>query len=141
MDVTTGEVTSRILIVDDDVALVRAYVRGLELAGHKVVGAADGWEVLHLLAARPFDVLISDVCMPDMTGVELAERMREVAPDVPVLLMTASLDPASYSKARDAGIVRYLRKPVPLERLALAVDQALRLRTILLRKRARLSTG
>ncbi len=134
---------ARILVVDDDLALVRLYVRGLEAAGHRVSGAGDGDEALLKARGAAFDVVVSDVCMPRMGGLDLAERIRAMDPNVPILLMTARLDAAAHARARarDLGILRYLRKPIALDRLDAAVEQALRLRVMLVGRRTRLGAA
>jgi DNA-binding NtrC family response regulator len=118
----------RILLVDDDASLVRVYARALETAGFGVEVAYDGAEGLKRLMAEPYDVLVSDVCMPQLTGLELLKTVRRLRPDVPVVLMTAMLDPQTYERARELGSVRYLLKPFKLEQLANAVRNAVKLR-------------
>jgi DNA-binding NtrC family response regulator len=128
---------ARILIVEDEPALIRLYGRALEAAGYRVQGAGDGDEALRLIRSESFDAIVSDICMPGLGGVDIARECRRICPQVPVLLMTARLDADVYSQARDAGVVRYILKPVALEQLARAVDNAVKLRAALQRQAER----
>jgi CheY-like chemotaxis protein len=93
----------RVLVVDDDVSLLRVFARALETAGFRVEVARDGAEGLNRLISEPYDVVVSDVCMPHVTGLELLEAVRRLRPDVPAVLMTARLDPGAYERALELG--------------------------------------
>ncbi len=124
---------ARVLLVEDEPRLLRMYGRGLEAAGYTVVGVSGGAEALGRLDDTSFDVVVSDICMAGIGGLELAIRARRLAPELPFVLMTAVLDADVYARARDAGVVRYLLKPICFEQLARAVDNAVKLRASLLR--------
>jgi CheY-like chemotaxis protein len=128
---------ARVLIVEDEPAVVRMYGRGLEAAGYAVASAPDGAEALRMIALWSFDVVVSDVCMPRMGGLELAIEARRISPELPIVLMTAQLDAGVYARARAAGVVRYLLKPVGLEQLARAVGNAVKLKASLVRLQER----
>jgi CheY-like chemotaxis protein len=128
---------ARVLIVEDEPALVRLYVRGLEAAGYSVESAPDGAEALRMIALGSFDVVVSDVCMPRLGGLDLAIQARRLSPELPIVLMTAKLDAEVYARARTAGVVRYLHKPVGLEQLARAVGNAVKLKASLVRLQER----
>jgi DNA-binding NtrC family response regulator len=116
------------LLVDDEPALARVFARALTAAGFDVALALDGVDALDRLMADPYDIVVTDVCMPRMSGLRLLESIRSLRPDVPVVLMTAQLDPQTYERARELGSVRYLLKPFTLEQLANAVRNAAMLR-------------
>ena len=78
-----------VLLVEDDAGLREAISDTLELAGARVIGAADGREALRLLADITPGVIVTDVNMPHIDGHELLRRVRELKPHVPVLLITA----------------------------------------------------
>jgi DNA-binding NtrC family response regulator len=122
------ECPRRVLLVDDEVPLLRVFSCALETAGFRVEVARDGAEGLNRLMSEPFDVVVSDVCMPHVTGLELLEAIRRLRPDVPAVLMTARLDASAYERALELGSVRYLLKPFKLEQLANAVRSAVKLR-------------
>jgi len=125
-----GRVPARILLVEDDRALARVCARALEAVGFRVDRAEDGVEALKCLIRGDIDVVVSDVRMPRMGGLELLERVRQLRPDVPVVLMTAELDVETYARAKALGSVRYLLKPVRLERLVNAVQTGVRMRDL-----------
>jgi CheY-like chemotaxis protein len=131
------EIEGHVLLVDDEPALARVFARALEAAGFAVDVAGDGVEGLNRLLAGSYDVLVSDVCMPRMSGLRLLDSTRKLRPDIPVVLMTAQLDPTTYERARELGTVRYLLKPFTLEQLARAVRSAAMLRAIWRRTSAR----
>jgi two-component system response regulator YesN len=91
--------------------------------------------------ASDFDVVVSDVCMPEMDGIELLREIRKHRPEVPVVLMTARLDAEVYGHARDLGSVRYLLKPVRMAQLARAVQSAFELRASWRKRSARRSAA
>ena len=87
-----GEMAPRasILVVDDEPMLLRGYTRLLRAAGYEVDTAGDGREANELVGRKDFDVIVSDIAMPGMTGVELLRAIREHDADVPVVLVTGS---------------------------------------------------
>lgn len=113
-----------ILLVDDDPLVARAYERMLKAAGHTVRVSNDAREAVVLFKRYGFDVIISDVSMPAMNGLEMLRVLREHDLDVPVIFMTGSPDVPSASAAIEHGALRYLIKPVPAEELHTAVSRA-----------------
>jgi EAL domain-containing protein (putative c-di-GMP-specific phosphodiesterase class I) len=101
-----------ILIADDDDGLRRAFARILEEAGHQVFLASDGRQAAELLAQIPFDVIISDIRMPETSGIELLRLVRQRDLDLPVVLVTAAPDVATAIEAVEYGAYRYIAKPV-----------------------------
>jgi DNA-binding response OmpR family regulator len=132
-------VAGRILLVEDDPTLARIFGRALVAAGFLVDHAGDGVEGLAKLACGDYDAVMSDVCMPRLSGLELLEHVRWSQPDLPVVLLTAQLDAHTYGKARDMGSLRYLLKPVSIDQLVRAAENAVVLYGILRRTRARRS--
>ena len=116
---------SRVLIVEDDAILARVYSRALVAAGFVVDLAADGAEGFERLLAGSYDVVLSDLRMPRLDGLDLLRQVQRMRPDVSVVLMTAALDNATYEAAREImANVRCLAKPMTMERLARAVKSA-----------------
>jgi CheY-like chemotaxis protein len=120
----------RVLLVDDEPALVRVYARALSAEGYEIDVASDGADALTKLREQMYDVVVTDICMPRMSGLRLLEGIRRLCPDVPAILMTARLDPETYERARELGSVRYLLKPFKLEQLSNAVHSAVKLREV-----------
>src|SRR5512142_713088 len=116
---------SRILVVDDDPASRELLRKVLATEGHQVVQAADGREALAELRRQPADLVVSDIRMPDVDGVQLLERMREATPDVPVILVTAFGDVEGAVDAIRRGAFDYLPKPYDVDAVRLVVRRAL----------------
>ena len=100
-----------VLIVEDDVALCEALCDTLELEGYRVAAAKNGTEALSLLGKHGFRLVVSDVQMPVMDGLELLSNMQHNAGQTPVLLMTAYGTIAKAVEAMQAGAADYLIKP------------------------------
>src|SRR3954463_3764249 len=101
-----------VLLVDDEPQLTRALARHLVAAGYEVETANDGTEAVARLKERFFDVVISDISMPGMNGLELLRAIREKDLDVPVIVMTGAPAVQSAIEAIEHGALRYLIKPV-----------------------------
>lgn len=125
----------RVLVVDDEPALLRAIARNLESAGHTVEKANNGREAVALLADRSFDVIVTDIAMPDMNGIQLLCAARERDLDVPVVLMTGAPTVETSIRAIEYGALRYLVKPFEERVLREVVDDAVRLHEIARLKR------
>jgi len=116
---------SRILVVDDDPASRDLLRRVLATEGHQVVPLADGREALAELERAGADLVVSDIRMPEVDGYQLTERMREVAPDVPIILVTAFGDVEGAVEAIRRGALDYLSKPYDVDAIRLVVTRAL----------------
>src|SRR5581483_10345027 len=117
---TAPEVTRappRVLLVDDDPELRRAIARTLERSGFTVVTAEDGQRAASLLTEERFDVVLTDVAMPKMGGIELLRVARERDLEMPVLLMTGAPDVNSAIEAVRHGACEYIIKPFESGRL------------------------
>ena len=115
----------RILIVDDDHAQRSLLETFLHTQGYTTQSAASGEAALQLLLEAKFAMMISDVRMPGMSGLETLRRVRQKHPDLPVLLVTAFADIRSAVTAMRDGAVNYLAKPIDLDELILSVRKAL----------------
>jgi EAL domain-containing protein (putative c-di-GMP-specific phosphodiesterase class I)/CheY-like chemotaxis protein len=118
----------RVLVADDELALVRAYSRTLAMQGYEVKTATDGIEANELLEQGRFDAVVADIQMPGMTGLELSAAARRCDGGVPVILLTGNPTEQVASEAVDNGVLLYLIKPVDLRVLVQVVDHATRLR-------------
>lgn len=115
--------TAKIIVVEDDVALKEALTDTLEMAGYQVCSAVDGEMALELLQQEPVHLLLSDVQMRPMNGLQLLQRVKSLYPELPVLLMTAygSIEKA-VAAIRD-GAVDYLVKPFEAEVLVQKISE------------------
>ncbi len=116
-----------VLLVDDEKALVELGEETLAELGYEPVGFASSVEAWNEFAASPerFDVVITDQTMPDLTGIELAARIRAVRPAVPIVLCSGYSTAALEQEAKAAGIAEVLRKPLRQAAIAHALKAAL----------------
>jgi EAL domain-containing protein (putative c-di-GMP-specific phosphodiesterase class I) len=125
----------RVLLVDDDAAVVRAHCRILAGPTYVVETAIDGKAAEQALASAHFDVILSDIDMPGMDGIQLLERVRSRDLDVPVVLITGNPSVDTAIRAMEQGALRYLVKPVDSGVLLKVVGDAVRLHRIAKAKR------
>lgn len=120
---------ARILVIDDDGLVLRGALRLLERAGHEVWEATNPKTALHMLQAVPVDVVVTDVYMPGMNGVELVRRLSKRDTCRRVIAMTGGgvLNTAAemLAQARIAGAERTIEKPFGPGELVSAVDAVL----------------
>ncbi len=129
----------RILVADDEPDLLEAYAALLTDAGYEVATAENGRQALRLLGDGGFDLILSDIVMPDMDGVSLLRAVREHDLDVPVVLVTGSPRVETAAKAVEHGALRYLVKPVSEAELMQTVGQGMRLSRLARLKREALT--
>jgi EAL domain-containing protein (putative c-di-GMP-specific phosphodiesterase class I)/ActR/RegA family two-component response regulator len=124
-----------VLVVDDDSAVARVLQRVLVAAGYDVVLAANGTFAVEAIMARAFDVILTDIHMPGMTGVELLGIVRAYDLDVPVILMTGEPTLETAMEAVRLGALQYLSKPTPTDVVIKAVERASQLHRMAQMKR------
>ncbi|MDZ7371057.1 MAG: response regulator transcription factor [candidate division KSB1 bacterium] len=117
---------SRILIVEDEEPLAVGLEYNLTAEGYVVTRAADGREALEKFAAGPFDLVILDIMLPYLDGFQVAERLRVMAPQVPILMLTARGAADDRLRGLSIGADDYITKPFHLEELLLRVEGMLR---------------
>ena len=101
-----------ILVVDDNKGVLEFLVLLLSKHGLGVVGAASGAECLEIIKNRPVDLVILDVMMPVMDGLQVCKELRKIRPAVPVILLTARDDMMTRAAAMDLGVSEFVAKPV-----------------------------
>lgn len=114
---------AKILIVDDYEMIRTLFKEFLEMAGHEVLTACDGADGLEKFNEQPVNLIISDVSMPGMGGIEMLEALPEQAKEIPIILTSGSADapvqpPPGYS-------CQMLLKPIKNKDLIAAIDRAL----------------
>ncbi len=124
---TVPTAPSQVLVVDDEPSLVTVYTRALTAAGFVVDKASDGKDAVRQLAQKRYDVIVSDIAMPQLDGIGLLRAVRERDLDVPVILVTGSPSIETALQAVEYGALRYLRKPIEMSELTQVVAQAVRL--------------
>lgn len=117
----------RILLVDDEAQIIDIEQQILERLGYKVTPKTDSEEALEEFAAQPdrFDLVITDMTMPKMTGDQLARRMMDIKPQIPVILCTGFNEAISEEKALAMGIDKFVMKPIVKDELASTIRTVL----------------
>ncbi len=121
---------ARILVVDDEQSARTGLERLLKQEGYTVELAADGPAALAAAADQSPDMVITDLKMPGMDGLELIAKLRETHPDLPVIVATAFGDVSSAVEAMRAGADDYITKPIDIETLILAMERSLQRRDL-----------
>jgi EAL domain-containing protein (putative c-di-GMP-specific phosphodiesterase class I)/FixJ family two-component response regulator len=129
----------KVLLLDDDQAVLRDYGRLLRSFGYSVDAAGDGHAALERLETEYHDVVVSDLRMPGMGGLEFLREVRGRDLDIPVVLMTGAPDIDSAMQAIEYGAFRYLTKPVDRSVLGQVVEKAAHLHALARLKREALS--
>ena len=117
----------RILLVDDENALVQLSTRILEKAGYQVSAYASSREALTAFfkSAETYHLVVTDLTMPDLSGIELATQVRQVRPDIPIIVVSGNVDDDAQEKCAAAGINKVLLKPYTMDSLVQTVQQIL----------------
>lgn len=126
---------ARILIVDDEPRLLEVLTAMLEAEGYSVETAGDGRAAVRILGQRPFDLVLTDIMMPGLDGLQLLRAVRERDLDVPVVLMTGNPNVESAAQALEYGALRYLTKPLRERDLLRATADAVTLHRLARLKR------
>lgn len=120
----------RILVVDDDAGARSALTSLLGSEGYQVDTASDGQAALDRLVELPPDVIVTDLDMPVMNGMQLLSELRGRGQDVPVIVVTSATEIRSAVEAMRAGATDYITKPVDFDALLLSIDRALQQRDV-----------
>ena len=115
-----------ILVVEDDGNLNRAVCSFLNKSGYSASGCMNANDAYNEMYGKTFDLIISDIMMPDIDGFEFAKTVRQLNEDIPILFMTARDDFASKQRGYRIGIDDYMVKPIDLDELFLRIGALLR---------------
>lgn len=116
----------KILVVEDDEKLNQSVCLFLRQYGFEAIACHDAYEAYDEMYGNLFDLILSDIMMPDIDGFEFAETVRKLNQDVPILFMTARDDIGAKQRGFRAGIDDYMVKPVDFEELHLRIQAILR---------------
>jgi len=119
----------KVLVVDDDPVVGRSFERVLSGRGYVVVTAENGQEALDRLGKDEYDVVFTDIRMPGMSGLEVAEQVKARRPWVPVVIVTGYGSEAHEVRAEAAGVTAFLHKPLSPEMIEYSARMALREKT------------
>lgn len=106
-----------VLIVDDDEGLLEMLMTALSIEGYRCETAAEVEKALDLIKNVVFDILIVDIKMPGMTGLELTQKAKKIRPDMAVIVMTAYIEEFSYDSAIEVGASDFIKKPFSVREL------------------------
>lgn len=123
---------ARVLVLDDEDEVRSVLTRALQTAGHQVFGAADGREGLHLVRTEPIDLVVTDLVMPEVDGLEFIRELAHVRPGTPVIAISGGgvWDARSLLEvAGTIGAIRTLTKPFELKEFLALVAEVLATRS------------
>ena len=121
---------ARLLWIDDEIDMLRAHVMFLEKKGYEVYTCNNGSDALRRCAAEPFDLILLDENMPGLSGLETLQGIKEVQPDVPVVMVTKNEEEDLMDQAIGAQIADYLIKPVNPNQILLTLKKNIHQREI-----------
>ncbi len=114
----------RVLIVDDEAELVNALVERLDLRGIEAIGVTNGHDALERIYHESFDVMLLDVKMPGLGGLEVIKKVKEKQPKLEVILLTGHGSTRDAEEGMRAGAYKYIMKPVNIEDLVALLREA-----------------
>ena len=116
-----------ILLVDDEAAIVRMEKKALERLGYEVTARTNSVDALELFRRSPqrFDLVISDMTMPGLSGIQLIGKIKKIRTDIPVVICSGFSDQIDEEKSREIGIRGYIMKPVIQREMAVVIRRAI----------------
>ena len=123
---TPVEISAKILLAEDDNDMRRFLVKALQNAGYAVTSFDNGLSAYHRLREEPFELLLTDIVMPEMDGIELARRATELDPEIKVMFITGFAAVALNSANAAPKDARILSKPFHLRELVSEVERLLK---------------
>src|SRR6266545_3390666 len=123
--------TVKILLVEDEAPSREALSLLLQAKGYLVTGIGMGRDALKLLAAERFDIVITDLFLPDLNGIDILKEVKSLSPGVEVILITGHASAETAVQAMKEGAFDYITKPLNLEELRMIIDKALEKKRLL----------
>lgn len=114
----------KVLVVDDDPVVGKSFDRVLSGKGYAVITASNGAEALKKLETEDYDVVFTDIKMPGMSGLDMAEQVKQRRPWMPVVIVTGYGSPGNEARAEAAGVSGFLRKPLSPEMIEGSAEKA-----------------
>lgn len=114
---------NRVLVVEDDEDMLTIIRGELDRLGYRVTGVASGREAVEAAQRQPFDLLVTNMNLPDINGQEVIERVMRSHPGIPIIVVSGS--PEAQAEVREMGVKRFLAKPFRTEELRRMVEKAL----------------
>ncbi len=126
---------TNILLTDDEVATLKTLSAGLEDMGYKVTTAVNGQEALALIRRQLFNIVIADIRLPDISGLEILETAKELNPETAVIMITGHASIETAVDAINEGAYAYILKPVAMNEVETIINNALREQRLLVENR------
>jgi len=120
---------TKILLVDDEVEFASALAERLQLRGYDVKTANNALEALALIHTHVPDVIILDLKIPGMDGIETLKTIKKIDPTIEVIMLTGHGDVESVAEGMKSGVFEYIMKPVDIGELTVKIDNAMKKRT------------
>ena len=121
----------KILLVEDEDLSRDSLVRLLKMTGFNVKGAASGKMALSFLSHEQFDIIITDLFLPDINGIDILKQVKELSPHTEVILITGHASAETAVKAMKEGAFDYVTKPLNFDELSITISKALEKRQLL----------
>ena len=126
---------TNVLVTDDEVATLKTLSAVLEDMGYGVATAVNGQEALALIRRHPFNIIIADIKLPDISGLEILETAKELNPETAVIMITGHASIETAVEAINEGAYAYILKPVAMTELETIINNALREQRLLIENR------
>ncbi len=114
----------RILVVDDNIEYCNSVIDVLEIEGYDAVGVCDGFKALKAISKNSFDLVLMDIKMPGIDGVDTFKKLKEISPKTPTIMMTAFALEGRISEGLRIGAFGAFRKPINHDRLFCSIERA-----------------
>lgn len=131
------KLNARVLLVDDEEEFINSLAGRLEVRGLKVTGATRGAEAVELVGDQQFDIIVLDLAMPGMDGLETLQKIKEKDPDAEIIMLSGHGSLKSGIEAIKLGAEDFLEKPVDLRELIEKIAEAREKHILVLQKKAK----
>ena len=124
-DQTDSIVAQTILIIEDDVSILRGLKDNLSFEGYNVLTSADGQEGLQIAIENHINLLLLDIMLPGINGYDICRRLKKEKPELPIIMITARGSEIDKIAGLDLGADDYITKPIDISTLLYAIDMRL----------------
>lgn len=132
-----NKIKAKVLLVDDEEDFISTLSQRLKVRGLTVSGATSGEEALKLVEEEPFDIIVLDLAMPGMDGLETLKTIKENHPDAEIIMLSGHGTVKTSIEAMKLGADDFLEKPVDFKELLSKIDEARNKRILILQKQAK----
>ena len=119
--------SSHVLLVDDEISIRQSLSGILEDEGYQISSVEDGHKALAMLDVESFDIVLLDIWMPGIDGIEVLKRIKQCNPQLPVIMISGHGNVETAVKATRLGAIDFIEKPLDLQKILLSIENALKL--------------